>query len=230
MCDGCNNTSCLIKNCSPEWIEKISMQKNTPHYPKGQYIFFEGSLVMGAYFIKKGNVKVISSNTSGKEQTVRLAKAGHMLGHTAFGLEKYSVGAVTLQDSEICFVDNNTLQNAFLENPKFTIEVMRFYSRELRKSEIRTKCLALMNNEEKVMLGLLYIADTFSETASNQVEIHLSRQEIAQIIGTNPEQVSRVISNLKKDNLLDTKERTIILKDISCLKSNISHYSFANEY
>lgn len=230
MCVGCNNTSCLIKNCNPDWIEKISLQKNTPVYPKGQYIFFEGSLVMGAYFIKKGHVKIVSSNLQGKEQTVRLAKAGHMIGHTAFGLEKYSIGAVTLSDSEICFVDNNTLQQAFLENPKFTIEVMRFYSRELRKSEIRTKCLALMNNEEKVILGLLYIADTFSEEETNEVEIHLNRQEIAQIIGTNSEQVSRVISILKKDQLLETKERTIIMKDIKHLKSTISHYSFANEY
>lgn len=230
MCEGCCQISCLVKNCTPDWTEKISIQKNTPIYPKGQYIFLEGSLVLGAYFIKKGKVKIVSSNSNGKEQTVRLAKEGHMLGHTAFGLEKYSIGAVTLSEAEICFVDNKTLQNAFLENPKFTIEVMRFYSRELRKSEIRTKCLALMNNEEKVILGLLYIADTFSKEETNEVEIHLNRQEIAQIIGTNSEQVSRVLSNLKKDDLIDTKERTIILKDITALKTTISHYSFVNDY
>lgn len=230
MCLECCNQSCLINNCTLDWIEKISSKKNTPHYPKNQFIFFEGSLVMGAYFIKRGQVKIISSNINGKEQTVRLAKEGHMLGHTAFGLEKYSIGAVTLSESEICFVDNRTLQEAFLENPKFTIEVMRFYSRELRKSEIRTKCLAMMNNEEKVILGLLYIAETSTDQNSNQTKIYLSRQEIAQIIGTNSEQVSRVISNLRKDKLLDTEDRTIVLHDLEALKATLSHYCIAIEY
>lgn len=230
MCRECCNQSCLINYCTLDWIEKISSMKITPHYPKNQFIFFEGSPVMGAYFIKRGQVKIISSNINGKEHTVRLAKEGHILGHTAFGMEKYSIGAVTLSKSEICFIDNKTLKEAFLGNPKFTFEVMRFYSRELRKSEIRTKCLAMMNNEEKVVLGLLYIAETSNDHNSNQTKIYLSRREIAQIIGTNAEQVSRVISILRKNNLLDTKDRTIVLQDLEALKASLSHYGIAFEY
>jgi CRP-like cAMP-binding protein len=230
-CKVCITSSCLVKNCSDAWLEKLSLAKNSPIYPKGQFIFMEGSLVMGAYFILKGKVKVISSSLDGKEHTVRLAREGHMLGHTAIGMEKYSIGAVTLTESQVCFIDNQTLQAAFMENPKFTFEVMRFYSRELRKSEIRTKCLALMNNEEKVILGLLYIADNYlPDPNDNQVEINLSRQEIAQIIGTNSEQVSRVLSSLKKDGLIETQERAILLRDIRKLKEVISHYAFATQY
>lgn len=230
-CKICSTCTCLVKNCSEEWLDKLSAAKTSPNYPKGQYLFMEGSFVMGAYFVLKGNVKVVSSSLDGKEHTVRLARAGHIIGHTGIGLEKYSIGAVTLTESQICFVDNQTLQNAFMENPKFTFEVMRHYSRELRKSEIRTKCLAMMNNEEKVILGLLYIADTFVQNPEDtQVEIHLSRQEIAQIIGTNPEQVSRVLSALKKEKMIDTQERAIFLLDIPKLKAAISHYAFATQY
>lgn len=230
MCILCQNPKCLINHCTPEWQQKIIGSGRMPVYPKGQNIFMEGSLVMGAYFVLKGKVKIISSNLNGKAQTVRLAKEGHILGHTAIGPEKYCVGAVTLEDSEICFVDNQTLQEAFLENPKFTFEVMQFYSKELRKSEIRTKCFAMMNNEEKVILGLLYIADTYiKEVEANFVTINLNRQEIAQIIGTNPEQVSRVLTTLKKDRLIDLKERAIIVKDITALKELISQYCFALE-
>ncbi|SMD45990.1 cAMP-binding domain of CRP or a regulatory subunit of cAMP-dependent protein kinases [Aquiflexum balticum DSM 16537] len=223
-----NNPACLINYCSPEWVEIIQQRSITHLYPKGQYVFMEGSLVMGAYFILKGKVKVISSDQTGKEQTVRLANEEHMLGHTAIGLEKYSVGAITLEDSIICFIENNILYEAFMANPKFTFEVMLFYSRELRKSELRTKCLALMNNEEKVILGLLYIADTYNqEKTKNQVEIILSRQEIAQIIGTNADQVSRVLSSLKKDYLIETRERTIVIKNINHLRSMLNKYPFA---
>lgn len=231
MCKVCSTKNCLVKFCTPEWVTKIADAKNSPLYPKGQYIFMEGSLVLGAYFILEGKVKIVSSNLAGKEQTVRLASEGHMLGHTAIGLEKYSIGAVTLEDSRICFVDNQTLYDAFMANPKFTFEVMRFYSRELRKSEIRTKCLALMNNEEKVILGLLYIADTYrTDPSKNQVEVNLSRQEIAQVIGTNAEQVSRVLTTLRKEGSIETKERTIVLNDIALLKASISQYAFALDY
>lgn len=227
-CSGCPISLCLIKHCSADWLERITASKTSPIYPKGQFVFMEDSLVMGAYFILKGKVKVISSGLDGKEQTVRLAKEGHMIGHMAIGLERYSIGAVTLEESQICFVDNRTLQEAFLSNPKFTFEVMRFYSRELRKSEIRTKCLAMMNNEEKVILGLLYLADICQiDPEANQVEIKLNRQEIAQIIGTNAEQVSRVLSSLKKESLIQTQERAIILLDTSALTAIISHYAFA---
>jgi CRP-like cAMP-binding protein len=231
MCTLCDNPTCLISYCSAEWIDKIIGPTGPPIYPKGQFIFMEGSLVMGAYFILKGKVKVISSNLVGKEQTVRLAREGHMLGHTAMGLEKYSIGAVTLVDSKILFVDNQTLQEACMANPKFTFEVMRFYSRELRKSEIRTKCLALMNNEEKVVLGLLYIVDTYVKDESDlTIEINLNRQDIAQLIGTNAEQVSRVLTILKNNKLIDTKERAIIIEDIAGLKALISQYAFATVY
>ncbi|TVP53426.1 MAG: Crp/Fnr family transcriptional regulator, partial [Mongoliibacter sp.] len=224
-CKTCETTSCLIKHSGEKWLEKLSQVKNTPNYPKGQFIFMEGSLVMGAYFVLKGKVKVVSSSLDGKEHTVRLAKEGHILGHTAIGLEKYSIGAVTLTEAQICFIDNKSLQAAFMENPQFTFEVMRFYSRELRKSEIRTKCLSMMNNEEKVIMGLLYIADTYlSDPEDNQVEINLSRLEIAQIIGTNSEQVSRVLTSLKKDRLIETQERIILLNDIQKLKEAISNY------
>ncbi|EON75933.1 transcriptional regulator [Lunatimonas lonarensis] len=191
----------------------------------------EGSLVMGAYFVRKGKVKVISSSLDGKEHTVRLAWDGHMIGHTGIGMETYSIGAVTLAESQICFIDSQALFEAFMENPRFTFEVMRFYSRELRKSEIRAKCFALMNNEEKVIFGLIYLSDSFlPHRDDNQVEINLSRQEIAQIVGTNPDQVSRVLSSLKKNRLIYTKERCIYLLDLAKLKEAISHYAFPTHY
>ncbi|RZS97905.1 Crp/Fnr family transcriptional regulator [Cecembia calidifontis] len=227
----CPIATCLVKQCNHTWINRLSDAKNSPIYPKGQFVFMEGSLVLGAYFILKGKVKVISSNVGGKEQTVRLAGEGHMLGHSAIGLEKYSIGAVTLEESQICFIDNATLYEAFMANPKFTFEVMRLYSRELRKSEIRTKCLGLMNNEEKVILGLLYLADTYLlGSQGNQVEIDLNRQEIAQIIGTNAEQVSRVLTSLKKEGLIQTVDRTIQLPDITTLKERIRQYAYATSY
>ncbi len=210
ICQSCPNKNCPVKYCSPEWQDKISNQKNLVIYPKGQYVIVEDSLVMGAFFIQEGKVKVVSSNFRGKEQTVRLASNGHMVGHMGIGHETYPIGAVALEDSKICFLDNKTLYDAFMENPQFTFQVMMFYSRELRKSELRAKCFAQMNNEEKVIFGLIYMIDTFGIAQEDQtINISLARQEIADIVGTNAEQVSRAFAFLKGKKIIDTKEKRI---------------------
>ncbi len=224
-CLGCTNQNCLIRHCSPDWQQKIGHKKNVPNYPKDQHVIIEDSLVMGAYFILEGKVKVISSNCRGKEQTVRLASAGHMLGHIAMGQETYPIGAVTLEDSRICFIDNQTLFEACMENPMFTFQVMLFYSKELRKSELRTKCLAQMNNEEKVILGLIYLMESFGLNEADQtINIRLSRREIADLIGTNPEQVSRVLPYLKEKKIISITDKRIQILDKENLYAKISAY------
>lgn len=188
-------------------------------------MIIEGSLVLGAYFIYEGKVKVISSNCHGKGQTVRLASAGHMLGHIAVGHETYPIGAVAMEDSRICFIDNQTLFDAFMENPMFTFQAMLFYSRELRKSELRTKCLAQMNNEEKVIFGLVYIMESFGLNESDQtLNIKLSRQEIADLVGTNAEQVSRVLPYLKEKKMVAINEKQIQILDKEQLYTRLSAY------
>lgn len=224
-CLECSNLNCLVKHCSPEWQQKISQKKNLPIHPKGQHVIPEGSLVLGAYFIYEGKVKVIATNFYGKGQTVRLASAGHMLGHMAIGQETYPIGAVALEDSRICFIDNQTLFEAFMENPMFTFQVMLFYSRELRKSELRTKCLAQMNNEEKVVFGLIYLIESFGISEVDQsINIKLNRQEIADLIGTNPEQVSRVLPYLKEKKIIATNDKRIQILDKERLFSMVRAY------
>lgn len=230
-CKSCPNANCMVKNCHAEWQDKISKTKNILVYPKSQYVIVEDSLVFGAYFIYQGKIKVVSANCQGKEQTVRLATDGHMLGHMAIGQETYPIGAVALEDSKVCFVDNQTLYEAFMANPKFTLEVMMFYSRELRKSELRTKCFAQMNNEEKVIFGIIYMIETFGIDPDDQeINIPIRRQEIADIIGTNSEQVSRVISYLKGKNIISSKDKKIQILNKKALFGLISSYHKSFDY
>jgi CRP-like cAMP-binding protein len=225
-CDECRNEGCLIKQCNPEWIKKLNDSKSESIYKQSQYIFSEGNLVHGIFFIQTGKVKVVSSNYGGKQQVVRLAAEGHILGHRGIGGENYPISAIALTDVHICFIDNQLLFDAFLANPMFTYSLMMFYSTELRKSEQRTKYFSLMTVEEKIIYALLYIEDTFGLNLSENVfNLSLTRQDIAEIAGTNAEQVSRTISFFKAKNLIDTVGRKIILLDYDKLKSFIAHYN-----
>jgi CRP-like cAMP-binding protein len=209
-------------------MEWLSENKNVYTVPKGQFIFQEGSLVHGVYFIYHGKVKVISTNQEGKSHTVRLASDGHVLGHMSLDKELYAIGAVALETSQICFVENEIFYHTFVTNPDFALQAMMFYSRELRKSEMRTKCFAQMSTEEKIIYALIYITETFGLDRQKRIEINLGRQEIADIAGTNAEQVSRSITQLKEKKIITLENKDIIISDFKALKQRLSRY-FSSE-
>jgi len=224
-CLSCSKSHCFIKLCTDEWKTKINRNKTVCVYPKNQYIFKSGTPVMGAYFICMGKVKVISEDADGKEQTVRLAGNCHMFGHVAVKSENYPISAVTMDESTICFIENSVLQEAYMENNPFTFQCMVFYARELRKLEERLKCLSLMNTEKKVIATLRYIADTFGYLNDNStIAVRLTRKEIADLAGTNIEQVSRIISSLKSKNWVQYEHKWITLLDIRALNADIASF------
>ncbi len=228
-CLVCPNKQCILKHCSADFIRSIQTNKNSSFYKKGQHIIVEGNSIFGIFFIRKGHVKVTSSNMDGKEQIVRLATTGHIIGHRGFGGEKYLIGAVALIDSQICFLDNEVLYKAFMTNPEFTYNMMIFYSTELRNSEQRLKYLAQMTIHERVVYALVYIIELFelNVNSQNSALIILSREEIAAIAGTRSDQISRQLTELKQQNCVDTSGHTIIIKDLQKLQKIISRYEVA---
>lgn len=225
-CKECVNTNCLIKMCKTNKISLTNLVKDQLNYRKNQYIFFQGSPVNGTYFIQNGKVKVISTNESGKEHIVRFGANGHKLSYAEFKCETYPNGAVALENSCICFFDNKTLKKLFLANPEFTYQVMVHYSKELLKIENRIKSFTQMTTEEKIIDALLYIIEVFGlSNEEKELNVTLSRLEIANIVGTNAEQVSRTITNLKQKKIIKTYGKKIFVKDYDGMKNKIVNYS-----
>jgi CRP/FNR family transcriptional regulator, cyclic AMP receptor protein len=223
-CDTCPTLNCFVKRCNPDWVERISYRKNTRVYKKGEAVFLENTPIFGLFFIKKGQVKVVSTGFKGKVQIVRLAGDGHILGHSGKNNELYTVGAFALCDTEICFVQNDLLADVFRENYDFIYSLMIYYSKELRKSEIRSKYLATMNCNDKVIASLLYIKDVFGLDKDNALKARLSTKEIGQLAAITPEQASREMAPLRKEGLIEFNGKKISLTKPEKLKEIISKH------
>ncbi len=196
----------------------ISEAKNQLWYKKGQYIFREGDRIFGLYFIERGKVKIISTGLNNKEQIVRLAVTGHVIGHRGENHETYPIGAVALEDTQLCFLDNDIVYEAFMNNPNLTFSLMMFYSSELRKTEIRERHLAQMSIREKIADTLLYLKEIFGMNSTDgSLNAVLSRQEIAEIAGTSVEQVIRELTDFENEKLIIKQGRKIILFDVDGL-------------
>jgi CRP-like cAMP-binding protein len=225
-CKKCK-TNCFINgHCSSEWIEKIESKKIQIDHRAKDCIFREGGYVEGIYFIQHGNVKIVSKGVDKKEQIVRLATDGQVLGHRGDGDDKYPVSAVALSDTVVCFIDNNTLNNAFMNNPKLAINLMMFYSRELRKVEIRMKYLMQMNIREKVAEALLLIKEVFGMDQKTKIlNVFLSQQEISDMTGMPKNNVCRELNKFEKDKLIiKNGNSSIKLIDVQGLSDFIRKY------
>ncbi len=224
-CQNCSNVNCPIKRCSPEWMQLISEKREERNYKNKQFVFRKGEEVRGMRFVKSGKVKVISSGWNEKEQIIRLACNGQVLGHRGFGVEAYPVSAIALESSLICFVDNKTFFGALFHNPYLTIKLMNLYAEELRGMEERLIYLAQMTVREKVAFSLLYLKKSFGYSSYEQfLNIDISRADIASLSGLNEEQVVRNLTDFEKEKLIFKVKRKIKILNEKRLQEMASLY------
>ncbi|GAA3556097.1 Crp/Fnr family transcriptional regulator [Snuella lapsa] len=226
-CNACENQNCLVKrNLAALENYKLTVEKNNLKCKKGQQFIMEGAPVNSLFFIMKGKVKVFRTGINGREQIVRFAKSGEIIGHRGFGTEEhYSIGAIALEDTTLCYFSKNNLQQALLSNPKFAYDFMLFYANELNRSESKVKTISQMTVRERVIDTLLYINRKFGDN-KGFLDVFLSRREYAEYAGTTEEQVIRVFSALKKENLIVTRGKKIGIVDLQLLKNEISEHNF----
>jgi len=227
-CSLCSSKNCLIsKYCSEDSIEQFFHKKSCVEYPKRQQIIKEGTLVTGVYFILSGAVKVIKEGLNGRNQIIRIAKSGDILGHRGYRDDMtYPISAVSLEKTRVCFIEYEAF-NALLQlNPQFTINLLHLYADELTNVEARLRNMAQMSVREKVAESLIWIFNIVSTDSYGGLNITLSRQEIAEIAGTNADQVSRELTSLIKEGIILSKGKQIIIKDFDKLKGIIKSYDY----
>ncbi len=226
-CKICKRSDCLVHRNSAILFNTSKPQTSTIlKCKKGQQFIIEGAPVNGLFFIKSGTVKVFRTGINGREQIVRFAKPCEIIGHRGFGTQEYySIGAIALQDTQLHYFSKEHLRESLMENPKFTYDMMLFYANELNRSENKVKSISQMTVRERVIDTLLYINRKFGDL-NGFLNLPLSRKEYADYAGTTEEQVIRVFSALKKEELITAKGKKIGIKDLQRLKKEINDHNY----
>lgn len=226
-CKNCKNTNCLInKNANLPEISELLKNKHKFKVLKGQDFIIEGAPVHGIYFVFKGKVKVFKTGLYGKEQINRFVKDGDIIGHRGLGAgQHHQIGAMAMQDIELCSFSSSDLIKVLKSVPSLTYDFMAFYSEELNRSETKVRKFAQMTVREKIIDALLYLNRKFGQKSS-YLALQLSRKEMADFTGTTDEQVTRVISALKRENLVRAEGKKLGLKNIKALKKEISEHNY----
>lgn len=184
-------------------------------FRKGQVIFGEGAHPLGLYCVNNGKIKLSHRGEDGKEQIVRLSKEGDVLGYRALLTnERYNATAVALDDTEICFIPRDTFFNVLKNNPDLSFEIIKMLSTELRKAEDRITDLAQKPVRERMAEGLLFLKETYGyEADGSTINIVLSREDIANLVGTATETAIRLLSEFKNDKIVEFIGKKIRILD-----------------
>lgn len=200
------------ENCN---LEEIEAAKVFTSYKKGQVVFHEGAYPFGIYCVNSGKIKLSHSGDDGREQIVRLAKPGDIIGYKALlSAEKYTASAIAIDDSTVCFIPKDLFMSVLQKDPNLSFEMMKILAGELRKAEAKITHLAQKPVRERLAETLLFIKETYGlEPDGATLSVRLSREEIANLVGTATESAIRLLSEFKKDGLIDLQGKKIKLLD-----------------
>lgn len=221
-CEICNSSKkSVFGDFNQNEIEKLIPNMNCNFYKKGQVIFFEGNHPDGLFCIKEGKVKIFKIGSTGKEQIIRFAKNGDALGYRALlAGETYSASAAALEDSNICFIRKDTVFELFKTNHKFSLSLMKLLSRDIEDVENKMVKLAQKSVRNRLAEALLILKETYGTDISGYINVSLSREDFAGIVGTATETVIRLLAQFKKEKLISTKGKKIKILDMDGLVKN----------
>ena len=201
--------SSLFGNFCEHEVSHIDEHKSCSYYKKNQPLFIEGSFPRGVFCLNQGKVKVFTRGDEGKEQIIHIAKEGEIIGFRAmFSGEPYKVCASTLEECNICFIGKEDFLNMIDTNPSLRNGIMKELSKELGDRAVFITNMAQKSVRERLAFAMLILADIYGEE-----EINLTREDMANFVGTATETLIRLLKDFKDEGIIEIHTRKIEVID-----------------
>ncbi len=192
-------------------------------YQKGDCIFQDGIDAKGVYFINKGIAKLSKCGVYGKDQILRFIKEGDLIGYRSILIgEEYQAKVETLTEVEATFLPKDLFLHLLKVDNQMSFAMLQKLAYELGEASNNITFLAQKTVRERLAEILLVLEQKLGVNNEGFINIVLTREEIANLIGTATESAIRLISEFKQDNMIVTKGKNIKLIDRKTLK-RISH-------
>ncbi len=205
-------SSSIFKYLTQEDLEKINLVNCSEAFKKGSVIYHERSRINGCYCVQKGIIKVYKTGVDGKEQIIRFAKKGDLIGfRSVLSQELACTTAKVIEDAFVCFIPSPVFIELIKNNGNFALELLQLACRELGEANSYITDIAQKTVRERLAEILIHLKNDFGLDKNNVLQISLTREELANIVGTATESVIRLLSEFKHDKLIDLNGRKIAI-------------------
>ncbi|MGB8011683.1 MAG: Crp/Fnr family transcriptional regulator [Terriglobales bacterium] len=214
----------LFCNLPVAAVQRLNEIRSTAIYPKSAMLFIEGQQPRGVFMLCTGKAKLSTSSSEGKTVITKISGAGDVLGLSAtISNRPYEVTAEMIEPGQANFITRDALLHFMREYGEVAVRVAEQLSRNYYTAYegIRTLGLSSSPAERFAKLLLGWCNDAENGTPL-QVKLTLTHEEIAEIIGTTRETVSRLFSQFKKKQILQLKGATLIIRNRTALEKMVS--------
>ncbi len=209
-----------IKELSKDELIRISHCKTMKIIKKGEVIFNEGDYINGVFCIKSGICKVSKMSENGRDQIIHLIKRGDLLGQRSLiSDEVANLKATAVNDMEVCFIPKQEILKDLHKNPNFSMSVLKNMANSLKDTDNIVVNMAQKSVRQRLASSLLYLEENFGVNKDGGVNINLTREDIANIIGTATESTIRLLSEFKKKDYIKLVKKEIVILNRNELKS-----------
>ncbi len=225
----CKECSCfeqsIFSRLTPAEQEKLNQQKTCNIYKRGTAVFHEGNRIYHFYCINSGVIKMFKTGIEGKEQIVTFAKSGNIIGYRSImSREVACTTAEAIDDCTICAIPGELLFELIEHNGKFAVEMMQLACKELGEANQYLTDIAQKSVRERLAEVIIKLKLEFNTDDEGYLNVSLTREEIASLVGTATESVIRLLSEFKADKYIELDGRRIKILNEEKLRKLSNYY------
>jgi len=208
----------LFGGVPEDHLKKISRISVERHFNKGAMIFFDGDEGNGFYLVVTGAVKVYKLSPEGKEQILHIVSEGGAIGAVpVFFGESFPANAQAISESRLLFFSRTEFVNLITNNPSLTMNILAVLSMRLREFTVQIENLSLKEIPGRLAAYLLYLSE--EQRDKDVIKLNISKLQLANILGTGPESLSRALGSMKNRKLVEEEGTSIRLVNRGALES-----------
>lgn len=201
-------------------LQLLTANKSEQVYAKGEIIFREGAYPSGIFYILDGKVKKYKLDKDAKEQIIYVANKGELLGyHAILSEDRYPDSAAALEESRIAFIPREDFLETLTHSKIFSRRLLKTLSHEFAVLANSLSLFSQKSVRERLALQLVVLREKYKVNFQSgmPVAINMSRDDLASLVGTVRENITRVLSEFKEDKIVETKGRKIIVLNVEKL-------------
>jgi CRP-like cAMP-binding protein len=216
----------LLQSLSMEDLIEMDQLTSITIIPKNTLIQTPETFAEGLYFVKKGKVRLYKLNAEGKQFTSDILNEGNVFGE----MDIISLGTrdnyiETIEESHICLMNKERFESFLIQRPRFMMQLLKVLSDRIVGMSQLTHNLALGNLHDKILYALMKLSDQFGLISNDEyyrIDVPLSHQEIANLVGATREAVTIALQELVKEGFIKTGFKTIYIHREKLLERNIT--------
>jgi len=212
----------LFNGLSTDQLSEIKQIAIDKFYDRGKTVFWDGDDCNGFYIVAAGKVKIYKVSFEGKEQILHIYGPGNPFGEVpVFSGKKFPASAQTIVKSHLLFFPKDAFIDLITKNPSLALNMLAILSMRLRQFTVQVENLSLKEVPGRLASYLLYLSKEQDKT--DAVTLNISKGQLASLLGTIPETLSRIFAKMSDQDLIQVSGRDIRLIDLTGLE-DIAEY------